>query len=67
VITGAVVLLLLFSQLCVTSNFFSRSTLSTLTPLIGILILVATGQALVIGTGGIDLSLPAVMTLSTTP
>ena len=63
VITGVVVLLLLVSQFVVTSNFFSQGTLSTLTPLIGILILVATGQAFVISTGGIDLSLPATMTL----
>jgi ribose transport system permease protein len=63
VITGVVVLLLLVSQFIVTSNFFSRGTLSTLTPLVGILVLVATGQAFVISTGGIDLSLPATMTL----
>jgi ribose transport system permease protein len=63
VISGVVVLLLLFSQLVVTSNFFAQSTMSTLTPLVGILILVATGQAFVISTGGIDLSLPATMTL----
>jgi ribose transport system permease protein len=63
VITGVVVLLLLVSQFIVTSNFFTQSTMSTLTPLVGILILVATGQAFVISTGGIDLSLPATMTL----
>ena len=63
VITGAVVLLMVVSQLVVTSSFFSRGTLSTLTPLIGILILVAVGQAFVISTGGIDLSLPATVTL----
>jgi ribose transport system permease protein len=63
VISGVVILLLLFSQLVVTSEFFSQGTLSTLTPLVGILILVATGQAFVISTGGIDLSLPATMTL----
>src|SRR6185295_13884641 len=60
---GVVVLLLLVSQFAVTSNFLSQSTMSTLTPLVGILILVATGQAFVISTGGIDLSLPATMTL----
>lgn len=63
VITGAVVLLMAVSQLVVTSSFFTQSTLSTLTPLIGILVLVAIGQAFVISTGGIDLSLPATMTL----
>jgi ribose transport system permease protein len=63
VITGAVVLLLAVSQVAITSTFFSRGTLSTLTPLIGIPVLVAVGQAFVISTGGIDLSLPATMTL----
>jgi ribose transport system permease protein len=63
VISAVVILLLLFSQFVVTSAFFSQGTLSTLTPLIGILVLVATGQAFVISTGGIDLSLPATMTL----
>jgi ribose transport system permease protein len=63
VISVVVVLLLAVSQLLVTSDFFSRSTLSTLTPVIGILVVVAIGQAFVISTGGIDLSLPATMTL----
>lgn len=63
VISAAVLLLVLFSQFFVTSDFLSRGTLSTLTPLVGILILVATGQAFVISTGGIDLSLPATMTI----
>jgi ribose transport system permease protein len=58
-----VVLLLLVSQLAVTDGFFERSTLSTLTPLVGILVLVAIGQAFVISTGGIDLSLPGTMTV----
>ncbi|WP_166459600.1 ABC transporter permease [Amycolatopsis pithecellobii] len=62
VITGAVVLLTAISQLVVTDGFFSRGSLSTLTPLIGILVLVAVGQAFVISTGGIDLSLPGTMT-----
>lgn len=42
----------------------SFSGLSTLTPLIGVLIIASIGQALVIGTGGIDLSASAVMTLA---
>ena len=63
VVTGAVVLLIAVSQLAVTSSFFTRGTLSTLTPLVGVLALVAIGQAFVISTGGIDLSLPATMTL----
>ena len=63
VITVAVGVLLIVSQFAVTSQFFARSSLSTLTPLIGILVLVATGQAFVISTGGIDLSVPATITL----
>lgn len=63
VISAVVVLLLLFSQLFITSRFFSLGTMSTLTPLVGILVLVAMGQAFVISTGGIDLSLPGTMTL----
>jgi len=62
-IGGAVLVLLAVSQLFVTSRFFDASTLSTLTPLVGILVLVAIGQGLVISTGGLDLSLPATMTL----
>jgi ribose transport system permease protein len=63
VITVAVILLLLISQLVVTSHFFTLGSMSTLTPLVGIMIIVATGQAFVISTGGIDLSVPAVITL----
>jgi len=62
VVTGAVVLLVVVSQLAVTGGFFSQGSLSTLTPLIGILTLVAVGQAFVISTGGVDLSLPGTMT-----
>jgi ribose transport system permease protein len=39
------------------------SGLSTLTPLIGVLVIASLGQALVIGTGGIDLSSASVITL----
>jgi ribose transport system permease protein len=63
VIGGAVAILLLASQLFVTSSFFSLGSLSSLTPLVGVMIIVATGQAFVISTGGIDLSVPATMTL----
>jgi ribose transport system permease protein len=63
VITFAVAVLLALSPLFVTSQFYSRASLSTLTPLLGIMIIVATGQAFVIGTGGIDLSVPATITL----
>jgi len=63
VIGAALVLLLLASQFLVTSNFFRLGSLSVLTPLIGIMVIVATGQALVMGTGGIDLSVAAVISL----
>ena len=62
-IGGALVILLVLSQLVVTSHFFAVASLSVLTPLIGIMAIVTIGQALVIGTGGIDLSVAAVITL----
>jgi ribose transport system permease protein len=63
VIATAVAALLVISPLAVTDQFYSRASLSTLTPLLGIMIIVATGQAFVVGTGGIDLSIPATITL----
>ena len=63
VIALAVAALLVISPLAVTDQFYSRASLSTLTPLLGIMVIVATGQAFVVGTGGIDLSIPATMTL----
>jgi ribose transport system permease protein len=63
VVSVALVLLLVLSQLVVTDHFFQRSSLSVLTPLIGILVIVAVGQAFVMGTGGIDLSVAATITL----
>lgn len=62
-IGGALVVLLVLSQLVVTSHFFSHASLSVLTPLVGIMAILTIGQALVIGTGGIDLSVAAVVTL----
>ncbi|MGZ4495096.1 MAG: ABC transporter permease [Nocardioides sp.] len=44
-------------------DLFSRASLSTLTPVIGVMVLVALGQAFIIGTGGIDLSIPSTITL----
>jgi ribose transport system permease protein len=61
VITAGCVILLALSAV-IDPSFFSRSFIVTLTPLLGVLILVSCGQALVIGTGGIDLSVPATMT-----
>lgn len=44
-------------------DLFSRGSLSTLTPVIGVMMLIALGQAFIIGTGGIDLSIPSTVTL----
>lgn len=59
----ALIVLLLLSQFVVSQHFFGRASLSVLTPLVGTMIIVTIGQALVIGTGGIDLSVSAVITL----
>jgi ribose transport system permease protein len=63
VITVAVVLLLVLSESTHDGSFFSRSTLSTLTPFVGVMLIASLGQALVIGSGGIDLSVPSTITL----
>lgn len=44
-------------------DLFGRGSLSTLTPVIGVMMIVALGQAFIVGTGGIDLSIPATVTL----
>ena len=58
----AVLVLLVASELTNNGGFFSRATLSTLTPFIGVMAIASFGQAVVIGSGGIDLSIPATMT-----
>lgn len=63
IIALAVLLLFVISEFAVAGSIFSRSTLSTLTPLIAFLIIAALGQAFVIGTGGIDLTVPFTITL----
>lgn len=63
VIVLAVAAMLVISPLGVTSHFYAHASLATLTPLLGIMIIVSTGQAFVVGTGGIDLSIPATITL----
>lgn len=55
--------LVLVGLLILDVEIFSRGSLSTLTPVIGVMILVALGQAFIIGTGGIDLSIPSTVTL----
>jgi ribose transport system permease protein len=57
------VVLVLFSLVFLDVNVFEQASTSTLTPVIGVMILIALGQAFVIGTGGIDLSIPATVTL----
>lgn len=61
IIATAILLLLMFTHL--NADLLSRGTLSTLTPLVAIMAIVAIGQAFVIGTGGIDLSVPATISL----
>lgn len=63
VIAVGVVLILIFSELTISSGLFAQSTLSTVLPALSILIIVAIGQSFVVGTGGIDLSVPATVTL----
>jgi ribose transport system permease protein len=63
VISVAVVVLLVLSETTHSGTFFSTATMSTLTPFVGVMIIVSAGQGLVVGSGGIDLSIPATMTL----
>lgn len=63
VILLANVLLVAYLQLVAGQSLFEPRTLSTLTPLLGVMVLVGLAQAFVIGTGGIDLSIPSVITL----
>jgi ribose transport system permease protein len=57
------VVLVLVAILLLDVDLFSRASLTTLTPTIGVMVLVALGQAFIIGTGGIDLSIPFTITL----
>ena len=61
-IGAAVGVLLVLSEFTNSGSFFSKATLSTLTPFVGVMIIASLGQAVVIGAGGIDLSIPATMT-----
>ena len=61
-IGSAVVVLLVLSELTNSGAFFSKATLSTLTPFVGVMMIASLGQAVVIGAGGIDLSIPSTMT-----
>lgn len=55
--------LVLVGLLVLDVQIFSQASLSTLTPTIGVMMLMALGQAFIIGTGGIDLSIPSTTTL----
>jgi len=63
VVLAGIVLLVAIAELSLGISLFSQSSLATLTPLMGVMVIAALGQALVIGTGGIDISVPAVITL----
>lgn len=63
VIALGVVLLIALAGYQTSGLIFGQGILSAFTPLVGILVLASAGQAMVIGTGGIDLSTPAVMTV----
>lgn len=54
------------SQLALGIDLLGRSSLSTVTPVLGVLVLISLAQGTVIGTGGIDLSIPATITLTGT-
>lgn len=62
-IIAANVALVLVATVLLHVSLFSRGSLATLTPVIGVMALVALGQAFIIGTGGIDLSVPSTITL----
>jgi ribose transport system permease protein len=57
------VALVLVSEFGLGTHLLGRSSLSTVTPVLGVLILMSLAQGVVIGTGGIDLSIPATITL----
>lgn len=61
-IGAAVVVLLILSEFTNSGAFFSKATLSTLTPFVGVMMIASLGQAVVVGAGGIDLSIPSTMT-----
>jgi ribose transport system permease protein len=60
------VVFVLVSQFGLETNLLGRSSLSTVTPVLGVLVLMSLAQGIVIGTGGIDLSIPATITLTGT-
>ena len=63
VITIGVLVMLALAGMQTSGSVFGQGILSAFTPLVGIMILAAAGQALVISTGGIDLSVPSAITV----
>lgn len=63
VIGVGVLIMLGLAGLQTSGSVFGQGILSAFTPLVGIMILASAGQALVIGTGGIDLSVPSAITV----
>lgn len=63
VIVGGVLILFGLVAAQTSGSILGQGILSAFTPLVGILVLAAAGQGLVIGTGGIDLSTPATITV----
>jgi ribose transport system permease protein len=57
-------LILIASELIISGGLFTRATLSTVLPSLSILVIIAIGQAFVVGTGGVDLSVPATVTMT---
>jgi ribose transport system permease protein len=58
-----VALLVLVASVIVYPNSIRFGGLATMTPLLGVLVIASLGQSLVIGTGGIDLSVSSVITV----
>lgn len=63
VVPWAVALVMLVVSVALYPNSIGYGGLATLTPLLGVLVIASVGQSLVIGTGGIDLSVSSVVTV----
>lgn len=63
IITVGVFVLVALAGIQTSGSIFGQGILSAFTPLVGIMILASAGQALVISTGGIDLSVPSAITV----
>jgi ribose transport system permease protein len=63
IVFGADVVIVLVAQFGLGTHLLGRASLSTLTPVLAVLIFMSVAQGIVIGTGGIDLSIPSAVTL----